>query len=53
MPELAKIPVTDILRWEKDTVRKKYKGVYLDPVVDHALSAKTGKEMLKQETVPW
>jgi deoxyribodipyrimidine photo-lyase len=49
IPELKTVPTKDILTWEKSF--KKYKGVYVEPVVDHATSSKQAKSMLKREDI--
>ena len=47
IPELRSIANKDILDWEK--CYKKHKGIYFVPIVDHAVSAKEAKSMLKRE----
>lgn len=50
VPELGKVPVRDILQW--DAVWSKYfPNVYVQPIVDHATSARDAKAMLKREPI--
>ncbi|KAJ2992210.1 hypothetical protein HDV02_003196 [Globomyces sp. JEL0801] len=50
VPELSKVPTSDLLKWDNEKVRSKYlkSNMYPPPIVEHAESAAYAKDMLKR-----